>query len=99
MSGVPASDTLPDHLKARILAQADDYFRGAEHGRVARDPGGSRNSKAVDADLGLAWLGCGGRSISTSRRKYLELEIGRNGGEYCDPDPNSRKAFAGANAR
>ena len=26
MSGVPASDTLPDHLKARILAQADDYF-------------------------------------------------------------------------
>ena len=26
MSAVPASDTLPDHLKAGILAKADEYF-------------------------------------------------------------------------
>jgi len=38
MSGVPASDTLPDHLKARILAQADDYFAAQNRAELPAIP-------------------------------------------------------------
>jgi len=63
ISAVPANDTLPDHLKAGILAQADEYFAAQNN---ANSPAMTSVSQTGKPSMPIwGWLGWGAAAAAS----------------------------------